>query len=105
MLFARWARARYAILATHGVYLHYKGDVYVFVDVARHSETNEQLVVYAQLTTGQFFARPLEMFLEHVLLPDGRRVPRFKPLDPDASVLLQRMYGAAGTHPLEAPPG
>ncbi len=63
-----------------GRYRHYKGNVYEVVGVARHSETDERLVVYRPLTgDGGLWVRPLAMFLETVVV-DGREVPRFAPL-------------------------
>ena len=60
-----------------GIYKHYKGNLYQVIDVARHSETEEQLVVYKTLY-GDFstWVRPLDMFKEQVEV-DGQRVPRF----------------------------
>jgi hypothetical protein len=60
-----------------GCYRHYKGQFYEVIDVARHSETEELLVVYRCLY-GDFslWVRPLEMFLEMVDA-DGAKVPRF----------------------------
>ena len=60
-----------------GLYRHYKGQQYRVVGVARHSETEEDLVIY-QALYGEFglWARPLRMFTEAVEV-DGELVPRF----------------------------
>lgn len=61
-----------------GRYRHYKGNEYQVIGIARHSETEEQMVVYRQLYGGRsLWVRPLAMFLEEVLV-DGRQVPRFE---------------------------
>ena len=60
-----------------GIYRHYKGLRYEVLDVAKHSETEEELVVYRALYGGRgLWARPLEMFTETVEV-DGERVLRF----------------------------
>ncbi|WP_341305061.1 DUF1653 domain-containing protein [Pseudomonas sp. TMP25] len=60
-----------------GLYRHYKGPEYRVVGVAKHSETEQELVVY-QAPYGEFglWVRPLEMFCEHVVV-EGETVPRF----------------------------
>lgn len=60
-----------------GKYRHYKGPLYEVIDVARHSETEEELVVYRTLY-GDFslWVRPLEMFTEEIEY-EGKRVKRF----------------------------
>ncbi len=64
-------------LAT-GRYRHYKGNEYIVLGIARHSETEEELVVYRQ-DYGErgLWVRPLSMFIEDVLI-DGHSVPRFQ---------------------------
>ena len=65
-----------------GTYRHYKGNLYEVIDVARHSETEEQLVVYRALYGERgLWVRPLAMFSETVDV-DGVAVPRFTPSSP-----------------------
>jgi hypothetical protein len=61
-----------------GRYRHYKGKEYIVLGVARHSETDEELVVYRQdYGDGLLWVRPKAMFLETVEV-DGKSVPRFE---------------------------
>lgn len=63
-----------------GRYRHYKGGLYDVIGVARHSETEEPLVVYSPLAGDSgLWVRPLAMFLETVRV-DGDDVPRFAPV-------------------------
>ena len=60
-----------------GRYRHYKGNDYQVIGIARHSETEEELVVYRCLYGDHsLWVRPLAMFLEEVEV-DGHRVSRF----------------------------
>jgi hypothetical protein len=60
-----------------GRYRHYKGKFYEVIGTARHSETEEELVVYRCLYGDRsLWVRPLAMFLESVEA-DGGMVPRF----------------------------
>jgi len=60
-----------------GKYQHYKGQLYEVLDVARHSETEEEMVVYRTLY-GDFslWVRPLQMFVENVAY-EGKNMKRF----------------------------
>ncbi|MEQ1792659.1 MAG: DUF1653 domain-containing protein [Nitrospira sp.] len=61
-----------------GRYRHYKGNDYEVLGVARHSETEEEVVVYRALYgKGGLWVRPLAMFLETVLI-EGQARPRFQ---------------------------
>ncbi|TXS93836.1 DUF1653 domain-containing protein [Parahaliea maris] len=65
-----------------GRYRHYKGNEYVVEGVARHSETDELLVVYRPCYGERgLWVRPLDMFMENVEV-DGRLQPRFARIEP-----------------------
>jgi hypothetical protein len=72
------------------LYRHYKSTggndhVYKIIGLAKHSETEDLLVIYEpiirsgwmQNTEANFAARPQDMFMETVEL-DGQTVPRFQ---------------------------
>lgn len=65
-----------------GRYRHYKGKDYEVSHLARHSETEEWLVVYRTLY-GDFswWVRPYSMFVETVTI-DGQERPRFAYVGP-----------------------
>lgn len=66
-----------------GVYNHYKNKKYKVLEIAIHSETLEQMVVYEALydnPKGKIWVRPLKMFFEEVEV-NGRKVSRFELLD------------------------
>ena len=57
---------------------HYKGGLYEYICEARHSETEEEFVVYRPLYNDSgIWVRPKKMFFEDVIV-DGRKVPRFQ---------------------------
>ena len=60
-----------------GNYLHYKGGRYRVFFTAKHTETEETLVVYMSLEKGEMFARPEKMWSEEVTWPNGDLRPRF----------------------------
>ena len=60
-----------------GKYRHFKGNEYEVIGIAKHSETQESLVIYRALYgEGQLWARPASMWNETVER-DGKTYPRF----------------------------
>ncbi|MCC2638917.1 MAG: hypothetical protein K0Q68_2636 [Moraxellaceae bacterium] len=60
-----------------GRYRHYKGQDYEVAFLARHSESEEVLVVYRPLYgAGEWWVRPYAMFAGTVMV-EGRELPRF----------------------------
>ena len=60
-----------------GKYRHFKGNEYELIDIARHSETMEPMVVYRALYgEGGLWVRPAAMWTETVNR-DGYCGPRF----------------------------
>lgn len=61
-------------------YRHYKGGLYEIISLAKHSETNEDMVVYKSLLFGSVYVRPLSMWFEivkHSSIKFGYDQPRF----------------------------
>jgi hypothetical protein len=69
-------------------YRHFKGNIYTVTDLATHSETGEILVIY--MDPKQAWARPLPMWVEEVVWPDGQKRPRFCPDSPELQALFNR---------------
>lgn len=67
-----------------GKYLHFKGHIIEIICLARHTETEEEMVVYMEERLdnpkGRYWVRPGKMFLEKVIV-DGKKVPRFTYID------------------------
>lgn len=64
-----------------GKYRHFKGNEYEVIGIAKHSETDETMVVYKPLYNDSgLWVRPYDMFAE-VIEKDGKKIHRFEPID------------------------
>ncbi len=72
----------YAKPVTGGVYRHFKGNEYLVIGTARHSETNDLYVVYRALYGDRsLYVRPLDMFMspvDHSKYPSVTQELRFE---------------------------
>lgn len=59
-------------------YRHFKGNLYKVIGFAKHSETQEDMVIYTPLKTGDTWVRPLKMWNEVV---DDKGTLRFTLLE------------------------
>lgn len=71
----------YCMTMKKGIYKHYKGNLYKVITVARHSETEEEMVVYQALYGNfEYWVRPKVMFEENIH-HKGENIKRFEFID------------------------
>ena len=65
-----------------GTYQHFKGNLYRVLHLARHSETEEYMVVYHPLNNPEdIWLRPLVMF-DETIEREGKKISRFTFINP-----------------------
>ena len=63
-------------------YRHFKGTIYKVIAIAKHTETDEDLVIYS--CDDKIWARPYDMFVSKVdkeKYPETNQIYRFEPVD------------------------
>lgn len=69
-------------LKIHGVYKHFKGNLYLVEDIAFHSDTTDKVVLYRALYgDGKLWCRPYDDFMsevDHSKYPDISQKYRFE---------------------------
>ena len=72
------------IIQVGKTYNHFKGHVVNVIAIAKHTETEEMLVIYKHLGTNDVWARPYDMFNSLVnkeKYPDVKQEYRFEEVD------------------------
>lgn len=68
-------------IKTGAIYRHFKGINVEIITLALHSETQEKMVVYKHLDTGEIWVRPYDLFVSKVdktKYPDIKQEYRFE---------------------------
>ncbi len=60
------------------IYQHYKGGKYEVITLAKHSETDEVLVIYKSIHFGSYHTRPLDSWNETIKNEVNQTIERFK---------------------------
>ena len=71
-------------IEVNAIYRHFKGNLYKVIEIARNSETLEELVIYKNILSKEVWARPLDNFLskvDHKKYPNVKQEYRFEKID------------------------
>lgn len=64
-----------------GKYRHYRGNEYEVISIGKHTETEEDMIIYRALYEPyNTWVRPLDMFFETITV-DGKEIQRFEKLE------------------------
>lgn len=66
------------------LYKHFKGQLILVEQIAKHSETEELMVVYKHMDTNEYWVRPYEMFnseVDHEKYPEVTQKYRFEEVE------------------------
>lgn len=72
-----WAYEKREVVSG-AIFEHYKGNQYEIINIGKHSETLEEMVVYQKVNDPEdIWIRPLDVFLESILV-GGKVIKRFR---------------------------
>jgi hypothetical protein len=59
------------------IYRHFKGELYFVIGLAKHTESEEEFVIYQKILQGKLWARPVGDFMGTVVY-GGKTFARFE---------------------------
>lgn len=80
------------IIKLGSIYKHFKGNLYMPIDIVTNTETQEEMVIYISLKDNKKWARPVVMWDEEVVDANGNKVKRFEELKTYMKIKEQKPY-------------